>query len=95
MMAAALSLYTAGPQQIVIVSEGPPAGDLERAVAERYLPFATVLTLSAAQQTALAAVLPLVATMNPVDGQPAAYVCRNFTCLPPATSAADLANALA
>ncbi len=95
MMAAALSLYTAGPQQIVIVSEGPSAGELERAVAERYLPFATVLVLSAAQQTALSAVLPLVAAMNPVDGQPAAYVCRNFTCLPPATSAADLANALA
>jgi len=50
--------------------------------------------LSAAQQTALAAVLPLVATMNPVDGQPAAYVCRNFTCLPPAMSAAELASAL-
>jgi hypothetical protein len=94
MMAAALALYRAGPQQIVIVSEDGHAGELERAVAERYLPFATVLTLSAAQQGALAGVLPLVAAMKPVDGQPAAYVCRNFTCLAPATSAADLTGAL-
>ncbi len=95
MMASALSLYTAGPQQIVIVSEDGRASELDRAVAERYLPFATVLTLSSAQQTALSGMLPLVAAMKPVDGQPAAYVCRNFTCQAPATSAADLTSALA
>jgi uncharacterized protein len=28
--------------------------------------------------------------MKPVDGKPAAYVCENFTCQLPVTSAAEL-----
>jgi len=39
-------------------------------------------------------VLPLVASMKPIDGAPAAYVCRNFSCRPPVTSAADLEREL-
>jgi uncharacterized protein len=93
MMAAALSIYTAGPQQIVIVgSEGAEA--LERAVALRYLPFATTLALTPEQQTALAPVTPFVGSMRPVEGMAAAYVCRNFTCQQPVTSAAALEEEL-
>jgi len=32
--------------------------------------------------------------MKPIDGKPAAYVCRNFTCGPPATSVEELDLAL-
>ncbi len=85
MMAAALSTYLAGMRQIVIVGDG---GDdvLERAVASRYLPFAITLRLTAESQRALAATLPFIAAMHPVDGAAAAYVCRDFSCRAPVTT---------
>jgi uncharacterized protein YyaL (SSP411 family) len=99
MMAAALSTYTAGPQQIVIIAgttgEADTDGDaLERAVADRYLPFATLLRLTRGQQEALADRLPLVAGMQPVAGRATAFVCRNFTCRPPATTVEGLEQEL-
>jgi uncharacterized protein YyaL (SSP411 family) len=97
MMAAALSTYLAGPQQIVTVTDGRAAGvtDLERKIASRYLPFATTFVVTPAGQQALSDVLPLVAAMKPVAGvAAAAYVCQNFTCRAPATTAAELDEAL-
>jgi uncharacterized protein YyaL (SSP411 family) len=93
MMAAALSTYAAGPQQIVIVG-GQGTGTLERGVGARYLPFATTLTLTAEGQDALKATLPLVAAMRPINGRAAAYVCRNFSCRQPVTTVDDLAREL-
>jgi len=94
MMAAALSAYVAGPQQIVIV--GPPGDStaaFERAAARRYLPFATTLVLTPDRQAALSSTMPLVDAMRPATGA-AAYVCRNFSCRPPATSVEALENEL-
>jgi uncharacterized protein YyaL (SSP411 family) len=93
MMAAALSAYAAGPQQIVVIGEGD-AGALTRALARRYLPFATTLSLSEPRRDRIGGALPLIAAMKPVNGKPAAYVCRNFTCGPPATSVEELEQAL-
>ncbi len=99
MMAAALSTSIAGVQQIVIAAgENPNDGgvsDLERAVAARYLPFAITLTVGGEQQRSLAERLPFIAAMRPVGGSPAAYVCRNFTCRQPVTTAAALTQELA
>jgi uncharacterized protein YyaL (SSP411 family) len=101
MMAAALSTYTAGVQQIVIVeAEGPEVApssstQLVRAVALRHLPFALVLRVNAGQRRALAGRLPLVAAMQPVDGATAVYICRNFACEAPVTSIESLERALA
>ena len=75
------------------VGEGEDGG-LARAVFARYLPFATTLTLSDERRSRLGGALPLVASMNPVNGRPAAYVCRNFTCGPPATTVEELEQAL-
>ena len=94
MMAAALSTYLAGLQQIVIVEPASGAtrsdagtGDaLDRAVALRYLPFAVTLRVNATRQRALAERLPFLAAMKPVDGVTSAYVCRDFTCRQPATT---------
>jgi uncharacterized protein len=109
MMAAALSTYWAGPQQIVIAGAGRAggarapggaggdvdgAGALATAVATRYLPFAVSLRLTPEQQGALVSSLPMVAGMKPVNGAAAAYVCRNFACRAPVTSAEELEKEL-
>lgn len=92
MMAAALSTYTAGVQQIVIVGEH--AQDLQRTVAARYLPFAITLIVTPDRARSLAGSLPFVAAMQPIDGAAAAYVCRHFTCRQPATTADALRQEL-
>ena len=93
MMAAALSAYTAGPSQLVIVGGGD-AGDLARAAADVYAPFSLQLRVTAEQQRALATVLPLIAEMKPLNGHATAYVCRNFACQAPITSDEALEAAL-
>ena len=93
MMSAAFSAYAAGPQQIVVVGEGA-TGPLTRTLAQRYLPFATTLGVVEERGDRLAALLPLIASMKPVDGKPAVYVCRNFACAAPVTSVEELEQAL-
>jgi uncharacterized protein YyaL (SSP411 family) len=95
MMASALSAHLSGIRQVVIVGDGEVGGELVRAVGQRYLPFAVSLNLTPAGQAALASKLPFVASMRPVDGLPAAYVCRNFTCHAPVTTVAQLTGELA
>jgi uncharacterized protein YyaL (SSP411 family) len=77
-------------------ADGPGAidGALGHVIAMHYLPFAITLTLTRDQQQALAARMPFVAAMQPVGGAPAAYVCRQFTCRPPVTTAEALAAEL-
>jgi uncharacterized protein YyaL (SSP411 family) len=86
LMAAALSAYTAGVQQIVIAQAEPSDDALDRAVAMRYLPFAVQLRVNAETQRGLAGSLPFVAAMQPVAGVTAAYVCRDFSCRQPVTT---------
>jgi hypothetical protein len=88
MMAAALSQYHAGGGLIVIVGDGDTTA-LARAVAQRYRPFMLTLHLVPASQRALAPRLPVVASMR-APGGAAAFMCRDFTCGPPAASAAEL-----
>jgi len=94
MMAAALGTQLAGVRQAVIVSRDGSPNDLSALVARSYLPFVLNLSVSAERQAALAEALPFVAAMQPVDGRPAAYVCRNFTCHAPVTTEADLRREL-
>jgi len=101
MMAAALSARTAGLQQIVI-AEGDDVvdrdrrrvGQLEQALAARYLPFAIQLRVTGESRTALAGSLPFVGAMAPVDGLTAAYVCRDFACRRPVTTVHELEQEL-
>jgi uncharacterized protein len=98
MMAAALSTYLAGVQQIVIAEgedgrpepgrEATSAADdaLDRAAAMQYLPFAIQLRINPEQRRALAGSLPFLAAMQPLAGITAAYVCRDFTCRQPVTT---------
>jgi uncharacterized protein YyaL (SSP411 family) len=92
MMSAALSMREAGVGQIVVVhaEDGRDSSELLDALAARYLPFAVTIPVSAGHMRALAEVLPPLAAMPPVDGRATAYVCRDYVCLAPATSAESL-----
>jgi hypothetical protein len=94
MMAAALSTYLAGVQQVVLIAADGDSSDLETAVVSRYLPFAMTLTLTAERQVELSRLVPLLSAMRAVDGRSAVYLCRNFTCLPPVTTLAELEGML-
>src|SRR5262245_26238418 len=106
MMAAALATYLAGVGQIVIVeperdgsteregfSRATPS-DLVRTVALEYLPFAIVVRVTPDRQRALAGSLPFVAAMQPVNGAPTVFVCRQFTCRQPVTTVEALREEL-
>jgi uncharacterized protein YyaL (SSP411 family) len=97
MMMAALSAWHAEHMQILIV--GAPESDTARALtnelAKHYRPFAvTVPVTTAVSQAALARRLPFVGAMQEGQTGGAAYVCRNFTCQAPVTSAEALAAGL-
>jgi uncharacterized protein YyaL (SSP411 family) len=89
MMAAALSTFTAGLQQIVVVEpdEHPARDDgaLQRALARMYLPFAIQLRVTPLTRRALAGSLPFLEAMRP-SATAAAHICRNFTCRQPVTT---------
>jgi uncharacterized protein YyaL (SSP411 family) len=84
MMAAALSTYHAGLQQIVIVGVAGRE-DLERAIGTRYRPFAITLALDDNQE-AVARLAPWIGAMKPIENKATAFVCRNFACERPVTS---------
>ncbi len=90
MMAAALSAYSAGLQQIVIVDGEAGDRTLVHAVAREYLPFAIVFHLEPTAKRRLAGSLPFLEAMEPVDGTTAAYVCHHFTCRRPVTTVDEL-----
>ena len=91
MMLCALSAWHAGYSQVVIVGDGDAARGLSVELARHYLPFALVIPVaSTGRREHLSALLPFTAAMTPRDGA-AAYVCRNFTCRQPVTTAPDLA----
>jgi len=93
MMSAALSTYTAGLQQIVIVGD-EGRSELERAVVSRYLPFSITVSVASDCQPALASILPFTGLMHPINGRAAAYVCRDFTCRQPVTEVEELVKQL-
>ena len=66
---------------------------LAHEVFSRFLPNRVVAAM-APPDTATAAGIPLLEGRGPVDGKPAAYVCRNYACELPATDVAALAGQL-
>ena len=90
MMLAALSAYRAGVQQVVVVGEDArSASELLAAVGRTYLPFAVLVPVLPHTEP-LDRLLPLVAGMQPRDGRPTAFVCRDFACRAPTTDPEEL-----
>jgi uncharacterized protein len=87
-MAAVLSTAHAAHEQIVVVGprELETTQALWHAANRTYRPFATLVpVVPGAAQHALGEQMPWVAAMTMLNGQPCAYVCRDFTCDAPTT----------
>jgi uncharacterized protein YyaL (SSP411 family) len=94
MMLAGLSAWHAGSAQIVVVG-GDDAFELKKEIARHYLPFAvSIPAVPGPHQQALAGVLPFVGAMRPADGAATAFVCRDFACREPVSTAEALAAQL-
>jgi uncharacterized protein YyaL (SSP411 family) len=80
-------------REVAVAGEpGDPATDaLVAVIHRRYLPNRT---LAAGSQGPASDGLPLLAGRTRVDGQPAAYVCRDYACRAPVTDPEELATLL-
>ena len=86
--------WLAGPPEIAVVgSPGDPrTGELHRAALHAAPPGAVLALGDGAPHPAG---VPLLAGRGTVDGAPAAYVCRQFTCQAPVTTPEELEAVLA
>ncbi|MCA8920901.1 MAG: thioredoxin domain-containing protein [Planctomycetes bacterium] len=92
----ALDLHL-GPDREVVVAgalEAEETQALLRVLRATFLPRTVVLHRPPGEAPEIAALVPFVAAQTPVDGKPAAYVCRDYTCQQPVTSAAELSEQL-
>jgi uncharacterized protein YyaL (SSP411 family) len=95
MMLAGLSTWHAGATQIVVLGSGNDAKPLQVETARHYLPFALLVPVVAGDpQRVLAAAMPFIAALRQKDGRATAFVCRDFACREPVTSADALAAQL-
>jgi len=96
MLLGALSLYSAGIAQIVVVGEpgAPDTTALMEVVRQRYLPNAVVVPVAPSHQPSFALALPWIDGLKLRGGHATAYVCQDFTCDVPTTSPAEFAAQL-
>ncbi|MCX6858491.1 MAG: thioredoxin domain-containing protein, partial [Verrucomicrobia bacterium] len=98
MLVMAADFLDRGKQQIVLAGDAslPEFQALLRVVHSRLLPTAVLLQADSGDgQTWLSTHNKALATMQPVAGKPAAYVCQNHTCQAPVTDPVALEKLLA
>jgi uncharacterized protein YyaL (SSP411 family) len=97
LMAAALDFLVTPPRQVVIAGDAddPRTAAMMRVISLRYLPTTVTLPLDpGARGDPPRTLNPFLRNLTPIDGNPAAYVCRNFVCDSPLVSADSLARLL-
>ena len=87
---AAMEFALAPTREIVLI--GDDNGDLAAEVWQRYIPNKVVVT--SPNEATDRAKIPLLDGREAIDGLPTAYVCENFVCSRPVTTAPDLAHQL-
>lgn len=94
----AVDLYTHPPIEIAILGEAdtPAMREFLHVIHEDFLPNKVVASLdpSATDRAMVETRIPLLSKKTLVSGQPAVYVCKNFTCDTPATTSEMLAEKL-
>src|SRR5262249_42068533 len=82
----------------VVIAGNPSQADFEMLRKAALKPFrpglVVLLAVGGDQQDRLAARLPYIASVHPVDGRPAAYLCENYRCGLPITSPEELSRRL-
>jgi uncharacterized protein YyaL (SSP411 family) len=87
-------LLRSAPSFLAITGPGE-AGELWGVAGMEFLPRITMLPLWMEEvRMSLRDSIPVLADVSPVDGRPAAYLCKNFTCSLPVTSADALRSLL-
>lgn len=89
--------FALGPTVEIVIAghdKSPDTMELSRTVLDIFLPNKVLLFRSMDQNNGITHIAPFVAPHHAIDGRATAYVCRNFTCEAPVTSAADLKTAL-
>jgi hypothetical protein len=91
----ALDFYLGPTQEVAVIGDPvePSTAALLGAVCLRFRPDTIVVTLSPSDSSALSR-LPLFLDRPQLGGLATAYVCRNFTCSPPVTTAEVLEKLL-
>jgi uncharacterized protein len=89
---ALVDFLTEGPLELAFVGDETQEGlrALRRAVADQYLPNRIIATAAPGTPSSL----PLLEGKQPVDGKPALYICRNFSCRQPITDPRAIPDAL-
>ena len=94
LLAAAADLAAHPPVEVVVAGEWKQTAPLRHELARHYLPEAVIVHLDAAASPWWQQRHPAVGAMLPDAPAARAYVCRNFTCDLPVSSAAALARQL-
>ena len=95
MMLAGLSTWHAGATQLVVLGSEADSTSLRVEAARHYLPFALMVPVTPGDlQRDLSAAMPFLAAMQQKEGRATAFLCRDFACREPVTTADALAEQL-
>jgi hypothetical protein len=88
--------FLLGPTYEIVVVGDPESRETKnmlRAIRTRFLPNKVLLFKNVHHRT-LETVAAFTKNMEPIDGKPAAYICRDFTCSKPTTEIQDVLTTL-
>jgi uncharacterized protein len=97
LLAAAIDFLVTPPRQVVIAgaADDPRTAGMMKILSGRYLPTTVTIPLDpGARGDSPRALNPFLRNLTPIDGKPAAYVCRRFVCDLPFLTPESLARLL-